>query len=167
MQFGFSSPVIDGDRVYQIENGSRMRAFDIASGRELWKQDLGTVQKAPPVLADGKIYVGTESGKFFILRPHADRAEVLSEVELPPSKNSAQQEEGTPEPILGGAAISRGRIFFMSSDAVYAIGPKTAKAVTGMVVDEPAEKGDGAPTYVQVAPTEMVLKPGQTVKLRA
>ena len=26
-------------------------------------------QKAPPVLADGKIYVGTESGKFFIVRP--------------------------------------------------------------------------------------------------
>ena len=32
---------------------------------------------------DGKIYVGTESGKFFILRPHADRCEVLSEVEMP------------------------------------------------------------------------------------
>ena len=167
MQFGFSSPVIDGDRVYQIENGSRMRAFDIASGRELWKQDLGTVQKAPPVLADGKIYVGTESGKFFILRPHADKAEVLSEVQLPISTNSAQQEEGTPEPVLGGAAVSRGRIFFVSSDAVYAIGPKAAKTTTGWAVDAPAEKGDGAPAYVQVMPTEMVLKPGQTVRLHA
>src|SRR2546426_3679811 len=167
MQFGFSSPVLDGSRVYQIENGSRMRAFDVATGRELWKQDLGTVQKAPPVLADGKIYVGTESGKFFILRPHADRAEVLSEVQLPISTNSAQQEEGTPEPILGGAAVSRGRIFFVSSDAVYAIGPKAAKTTTGWAVDAPAEKGDGAPAYVQVTPTEMVLKPGQTVRLHA
>ena len=34
-----------------------------------------------------------------------------------------------------GAAVSRGRIFFVSSDAVYAIGPKTAKAVTGIAVD--------------------------------
>jgi outer membrane protein assembly factor BamB len=167
MQFGFSSPLLDGSRVYQIENGSRMRAFDVATGRELWKQDLGTVQKAPPVLADGKIYVGTESGKFFILRPQADRADVLSVVELPLSKNSAQQEEGTPEPILGGAAVSRGRVFFVSSDAVYAIGPKTAKPVTGLAVDAPAEKGEGAPAYVQVTPTEMVLKPGQTVKLHA
>ena len=167
MQFGFSSPVLDGSRVYQIENGSRMRAFDVATGRELWKQDLGTVQKAPPVLADGKIYVGTESGKFFILRPQADRADVLSVVELPLSKNSAQQEEGTPEPILGGAAVSHGRVFFVSSDAVYAIGPKTAKPVTGLAVDAPAEKGEGAPAYVQVTPTEMVLKPGQTVQLHA
>ena len=166
-QFGFSSPVIDGTRVYQVENGSRLKAFDFETGKELWRQPLGTIQKAPLVLADGKLYVGTESGKFFIVRPLADRAEVLSEVELPLSKNSVQQAEGTPEPILAGAAVSRGRVFFVSSDAVYAIGPRTAKTLTGWAVDAAAEKGDGAPAWVQVAPTELVLKPGQTVKLRA
>jgi outer membrane protein assembly factor BamB len=167
LQFGFSSPVIDGDRVYQIENGSRMRAFDLATGRQLWRLDLGTVQKAPPVLADGKVFVGTESGKFFIVRPYADKAEVLSSVELPLSTNSAQQEEGTPEPILGGAAVSRGRVYFVSSDAVYAIGSKKANAVTGLTVDEPAAQASGAPALVQVTPTELVLNPGQTVKLHA
>ena len=167
LQFGFSSPLLDGDRVYQIENGSKMRAFDVETGKELWRQDLGTVQKAPPVLADGKIYVGTESGKFFILRPGPTRAEVLSEVELPPSTNSVQQAEGTPEPILAGAAISRGRVFFVSSDAVYAFGPKTAKRLPGWAADEPEVKADGAPAFLQVTPTELALKPGQTVKLHA
>src|SRR5882672_5928554 len=132
-QFGFSSPVIDGSRVYQVENGSRLKAFDLETGRELWRQNLGTVQKAPLVLADGKLYVGTESGKFFIVRPHPDKAEVLSEVELPISKDSVQQQEGTPEPVLAGVAVSRGRIFFVSSDAVYAIGAKTAKTLTGKI----------------------------------
>src|SRR5207237_2959699 len=98
-QFGFSSPVIDGTRVYQIENGSRLKAFDLATGRELWHQTLGTVQKAPLVLADGKLYVGTESGKFFIVRPLADRAEVLSEVELPRSRDdNAGQSVVSPAP---------------------------------------------------------------------
>jgi outer membrane protein assembly factor BamB len=166
-QFGFSSPVTDGTHLYQVENGSRLKAFDLETGRELWRQPLGTVQKAPLVMADGKLYVGTESGKFFIVRPRPDKAEVLSEVELPISKDSVQQQEGTPEPILGGAAVSRGRIFFVSSDAVYAIGSKTAKTLTGTAVDTPAEKGEGAPAYVQVAPTELLLKPGQTVKLHA
>ena len=169
-QFGFSSPVIDGDRVYEIDNDSKLKAFDIATGRALWKLDLGTLQKAPPVLADGKIYVGTENGRFFIVRPHADRAEVLSQVELPLSKDSALQEEGTPEPVLGGAAISHGRIFFMSSDAVYALGPKTAKPLTGLAANEPAEQGplmNIAPAFLQVEPTELVLKPGQAVKLHA
>src|SRR4029077_16102134 len=74
---------------------------------------------------------------------------------------------GTPEPILAGAAVSRGRVFFVSSDAVYAIGAKTAKTLTGTAVDTPADKGEGAPAYVQVEPTELVLKPGQTVTLHA
>jgi outer membrane protein assembly factor BamB len=167
-QFGFSSPVIDGTRVYQIENGSRLKAFDLESGRELWRQPLGTVQKAPLVMADGKLYVGTESGKFFIVRPHADRAEILSEVELPHSKDdNAGQSVDIAEPVFGGAAISRGRVFFVSTGGVYAIGSKAAKATAGVAVPPQIEKGDGAPTLVQVSPTELVLKPGQTVKLRA
>ena len=166
-QFGFSSPVIDGTRVYETDNSSRLKAFDIETGKELWRHPLGTGQKAPLVLADGKLYVGTEGGKFFIVRPGADRAETLSEVELPVSTNSVQQAEGTPEPILAGVAVSRGRVFFVSSDAVYAIGPRAAKAAPALAPVASAEKGEGEPAFLQVSPTEMVLKPGQTVKLRA
>ncbi len=101
-QFGFSSPVLDGSRVYEIENGSRLKAFDVETGKELWHQPLGTLQKAPLVLADGKLYVGSENGKFFIVRPSANRAEVLSEVSLPISTNSVQQADGTPGADPGG-----------------------------------------------------------------
>ena len=62
---GFSSPVIDGDRLYQADNSANLFAFDVQTGNQLWKQNLGTVQKASAVFADGKIYVGTESGKFY------------------------------------------------------------------------------------------------------
>ncbi len=164
---GFSSPIMDGDRVYQIENGSKMIAFDVVTGKQLWKQQLGTVQKAPPVLADGKLYVGTESGKFFILKPHSDRVDVLSEVEMPISKFSCCSEEGAPEQVLAGAAVSRGRVIIVSSDAVYAIGSKKATAPTGFAINEPAPKPEATPAYLQVEPTEMVLKPGQIVKLHA
>ncbi len=58
-------------------------------------------------------------------------------------------------------------MYFVSSDAVYAIGPKTATALKGYAIDEPLEKGEGAPAYLQVEPTELVLNPGQTVKLHA
>jgi len=166
-QFGFSSPLLDGTRVYQIENGSRLKAYDLETGKELWTQPLGTSQKAPPVMADGKIYVGTENGRFMIVRPHADRAEILSDVELPISTNSIGGSEGTAEQVFAGAAISRGRVFFVSSDAVYAIGPKQRHTLTGWAVNEPAVTGEGAPAYVQVSPTELVLTPGQTVKLSA
>jgi hypothetical protein len=167
IEFGFSSPLLDGDRVYQIDNGSHLKAFDVATGKELWELSLGSSQKAPPVLADGKIYVGTDSGEFFIVRPRADRGEVLSKVEMPLSKNSCCGSEGTAEQIYGGVAISRGRVFMVSSDAVYAIGPRQPKAPTGFAVDEPAMRGTGNPAYVQVVPTEMVLKPGQRINMKA
>ena len=131
-------------RIYQIDGSSKLHTYDLATGKELWSQQLGTLQKASPVLADGKLYVGTETGTFFIVRPLADRAEVLSEVELPNSTNSCCGSEGTPEQILAGAAVSRGRIFFVSSDAVYAIGSKQPTSPSGFALDEPAQAGAGA-----------------------
>ena len=168
IEFTYSPPVLDGARLYQIDNSSKLKAFDAATGKELWELPLGTAQKAPPVFADGKIYVGTDNGTFHIVRPHAERGEMLSEVELPNSVTSCCGSEGTPEQILAGAAVSRGRIFFVSSDAIYAIGPRQPRAVSGFAVDTPADTGQaGAPAHLQVMPTELVLEPGQTVKLRA
>src|SRR5918993_1129927 len=68
-QGGFSSPVIDGDRIYHIDNGANIAAFDVNTGKQLWLHNLGTIQKASPVLADGKLYVGPENGRFFIMKP--------------------------------------------------------------------------------------------------
>ena len=166
-EFAFSSPVVDGTRIYQIDGGSTMHAYDIASGKELWTLRLSTAQKAPPVLADGKIYVGTDGGKFFIVRPGATKGDILSAVELPNSVTSCCGSEGTPEQVLAGAAVSRGRVFFVSSDAVYAIGARRATTPTGLAVNAPAETGTGAPAHVQVTPTELVLTPGQAVQLKA
>ena len=125
---GYSSPIVDGERIYQIDNSSHLKAFDISTGKELWELSLGSSQKAPPVFADGKIYVGTDSGEFFIVRPGATEGEVLSKVEMPLSKDSCCGSEGTSEQIYAGVAVSRGRIFMVSSDAVYALGPKQPKS---------------------------------------
>jgi outer membrane protein assembly factor BamB len=161
-QFGFSSPVVDGSILYIVENGSRLKAYDTETGKSLWTQTLGTIQKAPLVFADGKLYAGTESGKFFIVKPSASGAQVLSEVEMPLSKDdNAGQTAGIPEPIFGGAAVSRGRIFFVSTGGVYAIGAKTATKPTGVAVNEPADTGAAPAAWVQVYPTEVVIKAGE------
>ena len=166
-EFSYSSPIVDGQRLYQLDNGSTLKSYDTQSGKLLWDMALGSAQKASPVLADGKIYVGTDGGTFFIIRPQADKGEVLSRVELPNSTNSCCGSEGTPEQVLGNAAISRGRIFFMSSDAIYAIGAKQPTSPTGFATEDVTVTGSGAPAHLQVSPTELQLEPGQTVKLRA
>ncbi|MBM3770225.1 MAG: hypothetical protein FJW27_02870 [Acidimicrobiia bacterium] len=167
IEFSFSSPLLEGGRLYQIDGGSTLHAYEVEKGTLLWELALGTAQKAPPVMADGKIFVGTDGGKFFIVRPRLDKGEVLSAVALPVSTNSCCGSEGTPEQILAGAAISRGRIFFVSSDAIYAIGSRKPTSPSGYAVDEPAVTGEGPPAHVQVVPTELVVEPGQTIKMSA
>ena len=163
---GYSSPVIDGNRYYQADNSANLAALDIQTGRTLWTKNLGAIQKASVAFGDGKIYLGTENGKFYILRPHQDRCEILSEVELPLS-NQGLFTQKVPEPVVAGAAIARGRVYFVSSDALYAIGPKTTAAKTWRPERQVMEAGQGAPAWVQVAPTELVLKPGDSVPMHA
>jgi hypothetical protein len=69
VQAGYASPVTDGQRIYVVDNGGILFAHDAKTGNRLWEQNLGTIQKSSPVLADGKLYVGTENGTFFIIRP--------------------------------------------------------------------------------------------------
>ena len=160
----FSSPVMDGERLYSVDNGAVLAAFDLDSGKELWSRQLGTLQKSSPVLADGKLYVGTENGKFFILRPSATGVEVLDEDVL----GSAEH----PEPIVASPAIADGRIY------VVTMGPPTIEGPSGHVyaIGERRTGGAGAAggaggaaalssepvAQVQVFPYEALLDPGGT-----
>ena len=159
-QGGFSSPVIDGDRIYHIDNGANIAAFDINTGKQLWLQNLGTIQRASPVLADGKLYVGTENGKFFILKPSATGCEILDQDQL--------GTESQPEAIIGSAAISNGRVYVVSDSGLYAIGKKTTQSSNATPQTPAGTTVSSNPaTHVQVVPTELVLKAGDKVNFRA
>ena len=154
-QGGFSSPVLDGDRLYQIDNGANLFAFDATSGKQAFIHNLGTIQKASPVLADGKLYVGTENGKFFILKPGPTGVQTLDEDVLGTAE--------APEPILASVAVSNGRIFLVTTEALYCIGRKSASAAAAKPAPLPA--GVEPATYLQVSPTELSLTPGDRVQL--
>src|ERR1041384_1358733 len=174
---GYSSPIVDGDRLYLIDDSANLFAFDINSGKELWKQTLGTLQRASPVLADGKVYVGTENGKFFILKPGPTSCQVLSEIELGPVekvelKTEAGDEAVTAnEQILASVAVSRGRVYLVTTKGVYCIGKKTPSAALPEA-REPVEINGHEPitesrvTHVQIVPADLIVKPGETVKFK-
>jgi len=158
-QGGFSSPVLDGDRLYQLDNSANLAAFDVNTGKQLWLKNLGTIQKASPVLADGKLYVGTENGKFYILKPSATGCEILDEDQL--------GTEALPEAIIGSPAISNGMVFVVSDSNLYAIGkhanaPRTPVSINAAYPFNP----NPVATHVQVVPTELIIKPGEKVNFR-
>ncbi len=157
-QGGFSSPVLDGDRLYHVDNGANLAAFDVNSGKQFWLQNLGTIQKASPVLADGKLYVGTENGKFFILKPNATGAEILDQDQL--------GTEALPEAIIASVAVSNGRIYLVSDSTLYAIGKSSNAATRQPPPTVPPPDPNRAASHVQIVPTELMLKPGDKVNFR-
>jgi outer membrane protein assembly factor BamB len=157
-QGGFSSPVIDGDSVYQIDNGSVLYAFDLTSGKELWRRVLGTIQKGALVLGDGKLYTGNENGKFFILKANRSGVEVLDEDLL--------GTEAQPEHIIAAPAISNGKVFVVNDVAMYAFGKKS-EGVKFEPKKAVRQTSSGAPAHVQVTPTEVILKPGESLQFHA
>ena len=180
----FASPVMDDARLYTMDNSAIVGAFDLKTGAKLWEKTLGTLQKGSPVLADGKLYVGTENGKFYILRPSATGVEVLDEDVL----GTAQ----APEAIVASPIVADGRVYVTSMEAMYAIGkrvprkaasPTRPEAATAesrrSSLDSERAKADAAtaanapdassapPAVVQVFPYEVLLAPGQTATLKA
>ncbi|MBI4474747.1 MAG: serine/threonine protein kinase, partial [Acidobacteria bacterium] len=78
------------------------------TGARVYQERLGGVYSASPVAADGKIYLLSEDGETIVLA--AGRTpRVISRNRL-----NARQ--------LASPAISGGRLFIRSDDAVYAIG---------------------------------------------
>ena len=160
-QGGFASPVIDGERLYDVDNGAVLAAFELAGGKKLWEKPLGTIQKSSPVLADGKLYVGTENGKFYIVKPGASAPEILDQDQL--------GTEETPEAIVASPAVARGRVYLATMDALYAIGPKGAPkaAAKAAPAAKPADNGTaGEPATAQLVPYEVLVKPGDAVRYR-
>jgi outer membrane protein assembly factor BamB len=162
VQAGYASPVSDGERIYVLDNGGVLLAFEAKTGRQLWHQPIGTIAKASPVLADGKLYIGTENtgdagGKFYIIRPHADKAEILDQDWLGTPQKSEQ--------IIASPIVARGRIYVASMDALYAIGPKAATAKSTVRSGYVPGTSTGPATALLVTPTELTIKPGEAVNL--
>lgn len=163
----YASPVMDDERLYSVDNSAIVAAFDLKTGKRLWERGLGTLQKGSPVLADGKLYVGTENGKLFILRPSATGVEVLDEDLL----GTPEQ----PEQIIASPIVADGRVYVTSMEALYAIGQRRAstRASRGLAPSQSRGAGPGPSTgsgqvaYVQLFPYEALLAPGATQAYRA
>jgi hypothetical protein len=113
------------------------------------------------VLADGKLYVGTENGKLYILKPSATGVEVLDEDLL----GTAQE----PEPVIASPIVADGRVYVTSLEHVYAIGTRRAPGSrssdgTNGAPGATGAQASGEIAHVQLFPYEMILAPGAQQK---
>lgn len=150
-----SSPVLVGNRVYQVTAKGVLVSVDVETGKILWKKKLDNAQlHASPLYADGKLYIPLWSGDFYIIRPSDKGAEVIQKVKL----------DGK---AIGSPSVYAGRIFVHTTTTLYCFGAKTP-GPEPVVFDEHAPGPVGEPTRIQVVPSEVLLQPNgkQTLKLR-
>jgi outer membrane protein assembly factor BamB len=103
-----SSPVVYDGLIYMAGDVGVITASDAKTGQRVWQERVGGVFTASPVAGDGKIYLFSEGGETTVFE--AGRTPRI----LSRNKLGARQ--------LASPAISGGRLFIRSDDALYAIG---------------------------------------------
>jgi outer membrane protein assembly factor BamB len=163
IEAGFPSPLLDGDRLYIVDNSANMFALDAASGRVLWKYNLGTVGKSSPVLADGKVYAPETNGRLHILKLGADGATSLDveqiTIPIPSGHRTAE--------IYGSPAVAYGRVYLATEAGLFCLGDKQRKFEVKRDAPPAPPRGEAGPAAaLQVVPADVLLAPGQSTSLR-
>jgi outer membrane protein assembly factor BamB len=144
-----SSPVLAGDRVYQVVESGELVCIDAAAGKILWEKKLGSTQlHASPLWAEGRLYVPMEDGTFWILKVSDSGAEELARVKL----------EGN---CLGSPAAWNGKVYVHTTRKLYCFGSKgdnTANLPPPPRVEPPKP---GPAVRLQIVPNEVLLRPGE------
>ena len=169
-----SSPVIVGDRFYEITGTGELGAVEIETGKVLWKKKLAAEQRqSSPLFGDGKLYVAmyiadaTASGKaggdgdtggngeLLILKPGDTDAQILSRTVL----------EGR---CYGSPIAFNGKLYIQTDRKLYCFGKKGNNPSASLVRSNDAwpkiEPGPAA--RLQIIPSEMLLKPSQAKQVR-
>lgn len=154
---GRSSLVKLEDRIYFLEDGAQMVILDAKTGAQVAQKKLGRIMFSSPIVANGKLYVAENTGRFYVLKPTDKGVETVSEARL------AQGEE-----VFGSPAISNGRLVFPSIEALYCIGKADSPITkpTKTSISREVRTKDSVVTQLVLSPTEVLLTPGQKLPLQ-
>jgi outer membrane protein assembly factor BamB len=104
------SPLVVDDLAYLYREDGIVICCDAKTGEEIYnKRTSGGVHRASPVYADGKLYLASRKGVVTVAKAGRD-FEILS------------QNDMGGEVLAASPAISGGRIYLRTYDALYAIG---------------------------------------------
>ena len=171
-----SSPVVVGNRFFEVTGTGELGAIDIETGKVLWRKKLAAEQRqSSPLYGDGKLYVamyiadaassskaGGEgdtggNGELLVIKPGDTDGEILSRTIL----------EGR---CYGSPIAFNGKLYIQTDKKLYCFGKKGNNPSVALVrsndVWPKIEPGPAA--RLQIIPGEMLLKPSEakTVRVR-
>jgi len=93
--------------VFISDTGRRMHCVDARTGQALWTHDIRGETWASPYVADGKVYLGTRSGYFYVWAANREK-QLLTEIELK-------------SPISATTTAANGVLYIATMDKLYAV----------------------------------------------
>ena len=102
-----STPAIAGEIMFISDCGRKLHCLETATGKPLWTHDIVGEAWASPMVADGKVYLGTRSGHFYVMAASKEKRE-LSHIE-------------TGAPISATATAANGTLYVGTMTHLYAI----------------------------------------------
>ncbi|MEE2754450.1 MAG: PQQ-binding-like beta-propeller repeat protein [Candidatus Latescibacterota bacterium] len=158
---GYTSPVLDGDRLYVVDNSANVHCLDSTTGKLHWKYSVGTVGKGSPILANGKLYATEVNGGFHIVDVTGDEPKTID-------KKRIERIPGVHAEIYGSPAVSNGRIYFTTEEGLYCLASEKAMMLRSKRgSSKPAFDATLPPARVQIRPAEVAVKPGETLEFSA
>jgi len=105
-----ATPSVSGGLVYVTDCAGMVHCVDAKTGKAHWVHDAGREMWSSTLVADGKIYVGTRQGIFWVLAAGKEK-KVLSEIRLD-------------SPIISTAVAADGVLYVCTSKTLYAVKEK-------------------------------------------
>ncbi len=151
---GRTSLLEHNGRLYACDDGGKLLIIDIKTGQPVGKpvKLMGTIVRASPLCADGKIYVCTTS---------AWHVFAIIDNGVKPLHRLRLDEE---DEVTGSPLVSHGRIYLPTGARMYCLGKNDVRPAATAVPLPPQESPaaeDAKPAYVQVTPVEALMKPGE------
>jgi outer membrane protein assembly factor BamB len=95
--------------VYMANGNGIVTAVDAETGRRVWQDRVGGIFSASPAAGDGKVYLFSETGETVVLQAGRE-LEILQRNDLG-------------ERVVSSPAVSDGRLFIRTDEALIAVGP--------------------------------------------
>ena len=103
-----STPAVTRDLVFASDCAKNLHCLDRKTGKALWTHELKGEIWASPYVADGKVFIGSRRGDFWVLAAQSEK-QVLSTAELG-------------APISATATAANGKLYVSSMTHLYCLG---------------------------------------------
>ena len=102
-----STPAVYGGLVFIADCGRMFHCVDAETGQPHWTHEIKGEVWASPLVADGKVFLGTRSGSFYVFAASKDK-QVLSTIELG-------------HPVSSTATAANGVLYVATMNRLYAV----------------------------------------------